>query len=292
MYVHSFLPHVLNMVKLCAMAIYEKVENEVMRQQPMQTSKYLTTHGYEGSSYPLPLPERLVNLLEVGQALLGATKLPVDLVWQLFLRPSYGGDAGGAPKIGKPCWELNLGFQTLLSYCGICMHDITVRTNMISEPGIVLAWPCLYGIDVDCESLGLTARRRGLATRGNSGTCMEAVLGNNISKFSSRYGWMHAYGSARVDRRFSIALTRLSIAKHTINMYAKRREYGNAIGYQGMHGHIDGFNDREKLWVIVMYLIISHTEKVPNQGKPRFAAFFFGGALLGLLQVVLEQFDS
>eukprot|EP01018_Ginkgo_biloba_P024550 Gb_02604 [translate_table: standard] len=106
---------------------------------------------------------------------------------------SCGGAIGGAPDIGKPCWELNVGFQTLLrwvldcvlqcliesckpNYCGICMHNITVRTDMISELGIVLAWPCLDGIDVDCESLGLTARRRGLATHGTPRTSMKVVL--------------------------------------------------------------------------------------------------------------------
>eukprot|EP01018_Ginkgo_biloba_P038780 Gb_09099 [translate_table: standard] len=116
----------------------------------------------------------LIALME-GQTLLGAAKLLVDLVWQLFLHLSCGGAVGGALEIAKPCWEFNLGFQTLLrwlldcvlecliesckpNYCGICMHGITVRTDMVSELGIVLAWPCLDGIDVDHESLGLTTR--------------------------------------------------------------------------------------------------------------------------------------
>eukprot|EP01018_Ginkgo_biloba_P036498 Gb_25060 [translate_table: standard] len=62
-----------------------------------------------------------------------------------------------------------------VSYCGICMHNIIVRTDVTSELGVVLAWPCLDGIDVDCESLGLAARRRGLATHGTPGTSTKVV---------------------------------------------------------------------------------------------------------------------
>eukprot|EP01018_Ginkgo_biloba_P015036 Gb_26367 [translate_table: standard] len=39
------------------------------------------------------------------------------------------------------------------SYCGICMHNITMRTDIIFELGIVLAWLCLDGNDVDCKPL-------------------------------------------------------------------------------------------------------------------------------------------
>eukprot|EP01018_Ginkgo_biloba_P011709 Gb_03754 [translate_table: standard] len=83
-------------------------------------------------------------------------------------------------------WRSTRDWQALLedesrvpnstSYCGICMHDITVRTDVIFKLAIVLAWPCLDGIDVDCESLGLTAKRRGLAIPGTPGMSTEVVL--------------------------------------------------------------------------------------------------------------------
>eukprot|EP01018_Ginkgo_biloba_P001930 Gb_20794 [translate_table: standard] len=78
-------------------------------------------------------------------------------------------------------WVLDNVLECLIesckpNYCGIYMHGITVRTDMISELGIVLAWPCLDGIDVDCESLGQASKRRGLATRGTLGMSTKVVL--------------------------------------------------------------------------------------------------------------------
>eukprot|EP01018_Ginkgo_biloba_P019751 Gb_26050 [translate_table: standard] len=115
-------------------------------------------------------------------------------------------------KLWKSCWRSTKDWQALLgveskvpnhtemvpdyvlecliesckpSYCSICMHGITVRTDMISELGIVLAWPCLDCIDVDYKSLGLIARRRGLATCGGAPK-RRGRLGMTVSLDSAR----------------------------------------------------------------------------------------------------------
>eukprot|EP01018_Ginkgo_biloba_P010494 Gb_39262 [translate_table: standard] len=156
----------------------------------------ITEVGYNPPLLKILCPRQVgcASLASRGPALGDRTRTrDVDLVWRLFLHPSWGGVVEGVPEIGKPCWEFNLGFQTLPrwvldyvlecliesykpNYYGICKHGIIVRIDMISELGIILEWPCLDGTDVDYESLGLITRRRGLATCGTPGTSMQVVL--------------------------------------------------------------------------------------------------------------------
>eukprot|EP01018_Ginkgo_biloba_P026235 Gb_36367 [translate_table: standard] len=74
------------------------VRRKAKKELSFETSMLiLNSDPFKGSSYPLPLLEALVNLPEASQTLIGAAKLLVDLVWRLFLHPSYKEVAGGAP---------------------------------------------------------------------------------------------------------------------------------------------------------------------------------------------------